>query len=437
MHSESASVVTWRWGRLLFALLGCSLAACSPYVLPTMDAYCQNDAQGKGHHATDDKACRELPTIARSVVDLQASSTDIQGKVKDRVYASQVIDLATLAFATGFATKALHGSSLGTNGAKNLALGAGVSYTAGTLFLPRTTESLYLSADAALICVGNRGNGMLAAYDQASAQLLSVDASIKGGLAACKVNFKAERDAMAQARAKARATIDKARSADGALGVRLSTAGTNILVTLNQQLLAQSPSPEAILNAGKSATSIAIGLIPTGSELPAATGGAPAEGVEAMRNRRGRRKPEEDINCDPLYQEQFVSATDAYTAISTALEQQLNAIGDLETGCVATATVSPQPLSVSQQQVTLVPGGYVNVTVTGGRPPMRAYWVGTGPDDAQAGYTWLVADRVLHLNEPHDTGAKSESPYKLRVVDSAVVQSSVDISITTTDPAAN
>lgn len=74
------------------------------------------------------------------------------------------------------------------------------------------------------------------------------------------------------------------------------------------------------------------------------------------------------------------------------------------------------------------------MTVSGGRPPMRAYWVGTGPEDAQVGYTWLVADRVLHLNEPHDTGAKSDSPYKLRVVDSAVVQSSIDISIATSDP---
>lgn len=64
---------------------------------------------------------------------------------------------------------------------------------------------------------------MLAAYDQAGTQLSTVDASVKGSLAACQVKFQDERDAMAQARAKARATIDKARSSDGALGVRLST----------------------------------------------------------------------------------------------------------------------------------------------------------------------------------------------------------------------
>lgn len=433
MHSESEGIFTGHCGKLLLALLTCTSAACSPYVLPTIDAYCQEGTLGKTQHA-DSKACKELPTIAKSVSDLQISSDRVQGKIEDRVRASQAIDLATFAFAMGFAAKALHGSSLGTNGAKNLALGAGASYTAGTLFFPRTTESLYLSADAALVCVGNRGNGMLAAYDQAGTQLSTVDASVKGSLAACQVKFQDERDAMAQARAKARATIDKARSSDGALGVRLSTAGANVLVTLNQQLLAQSPSPEAILNAGKSATAIAIGLTPTGSELPAATGGSPSGGVEATIERKRHRKPEEESNCAPPDQQRFVAATDAYTAISTALEQQLNGIGDLETGCVATAAVSPQPLSVSQQQVTLVPGGYVNVTVSGGRPPMRAYWVGTGPEDAQVGYTWLVADRVLHLNEPHDTGAKSDSPYKLRVVDSAVVQSSIDISIATSDP---
>ncbi|MGM3274958.1 hypothetical protein [Ralstonia sp. 24A2] len=434
MHSAPESIFTGHCGRLLLVSLTCALTACSPYVLPTIDAYCQDGTQGKAQHA-DSKACKELPTIAKSVSDLQISSDLVRGKIEDRVRASQAIDLATFAFATGFAAKALHGSSLGTNGAKNLALGAGASYTAGTLFFPRTTESLYLSADAALVCVGNRGNGMLAAYDQAATQQSTVDASVKGSLVACQVKFQDERDAMAQARAKARATIDKARSSDGALGVRLSTAGANVLVTLNQQLLAQSPSPEAILNAGKSATAIAIGLIPTGSELPAATGGASGAGVGALTTRKRHRKPEEDLNCAQPDQQRFVAATEAYAAISTALEQQLNAIGDLETGCVATAAVSPQPLSVSQQQVTLVPGGYVNVTVSGGRPPMRAYWVGTGPDEARVGYTWLVADRLLHLNEPHDTGAKSAAPYKLRIVDSAVAQSSVEISVTTTGSA--
>ncbi|MDF3886686.1 hypothetical protein [Cupriavidus basilensis] len=338
--------------------------------------------------------------------DLQGSTKQIEDHIDYQVYASRSLDAATFGLATAFAFKVVQGASLATNSAKNLALSAGATYTAGSLFFPRANEALYLNADLALVCIANRGNGLLTAYDQANATL-----STGPGIDDQSGNRCPNWDTLEQELVKAKATKQTVKNSEADFAAKLTDAGNNVLTTLAQQLFAQYPSPEAILNSGKSAMASAGALMPHGANL---FGVGPRAAAKV---------------CAANVQASVDAAMARYQSISTLLSQRMNAIGDLSQGCAATVANPIKPLSVSQQDVTLNAGdnnGFV-LSVEGGRTPIRPQWIRQDPKGAAA-FSWVVPDRSIRVYAP-SSGAKG-GPFTLQFVDSAVVPATLEVNVT-------
>jgi len=345
--------------------------------------------------------------VASAVSDLKKSSRSAEQHIDAQVNASRAMDVATFGLATAFAFKVMQGGSLATNSAKNLALSAGATYTAGSLFFPRANEALYLNADLALVCIANRGNGLLTAYDQALAGLkkgqLGVDGDNSGkDCGSDWTNLQTEL-------AKAQAARDATKTSEADLATKLTDAGNNVLVTLAQQLFAQYPSPEAILNSGKSAIASATALMPRAPIITTSS--------QFLADK-----------CDPNMQVRVAAATATYKAISSTLAQRMNAIGDLTQGCAVTVANPVQPLKVSQTEVTLHGGdsGFV-LSIEGGRTPISPQWTGGEPGN-NASFNWVVQDRLLRLSAP--SGA-AEQTYNLQLVDASVVPTPLDIKVIT------
>lgn len=404
------AIALTKW--LLSTLLIAATTACSPYIYPTVTDYCPSDT---GQTPTNDVAssvkatpvsCSELPTVASAVSGLKKSSRSVEQHIDTQVYASRAMDVATFGLATGFAFKVMQGGSLATNGAKNLALSAGATYTAGSLFFPRANEALYLNADLALVCIANRGNGLLTAYDQALGGLKKGQPGVEGDNSGkdCGSDWTNLQTELA----KAQAARDAAKTSEADFATKLTDAGNNVLVTLAQQLFAQYPSPEAILNSGKSAIASATALVPR-----------PPSGTVSQFSA-------DKCNADTLAR--VAAATTTYKAISSTLTQRMNAIGDLTQGCAATVANPAQPLKVSQTEVTLHGGdsGFV-LSIEGGRTPIRPQWTGGEPGN-NASFNWVVQDRLLRLSAP--SGA-AEQTYNLQLVDASVVPTPVEVKVIT------
>lgn len=400
----------------LFLGLGIAIftSACTPYIYPHVLAYCPRPTNAGTGAATADVAtppgtdtpkkvsCSHMPTLVDSVADLTDSSTKIESRIDDQEHAAHALDVATFGLATAFAFKVFQGGALATNSAKNLALSAGATYTAGSLFFPRANATLYLNADLALVCIANRGNGILTAYDQAY-QTLSQPPD--GSNCPNWGEFKDEL-------AKAQAALATVKNSQATLATKITDAGNNVLATLAQQLIAQYPSPDAILNAGKSAIAAAATLGPSSAQPRA--GGAGSLTAPT---------------CDSSMQAKVDAAIADVQAINTLLSQRLNAIGDLSQGCATTVANPIKPLSVSQQDVTVTAGDNngVVLTVDGGRLGLRAQWTGTAPGGT-ASFSWVTADKTIRVFGPNS--AAKGGPYTLQIVDSAIVPATIEVKVT-------
>ncbi|WP_233238829.1 hypothetical protein [Bordetella sp. LUAb4] len=431
MNNGKGLLGTWSGRRLALAavllgpvLLG-GLAGCSilrnPYSFPEVANYC---APGASSEDSINTACRKLPQVSKAVGTIAGETSKMASTVTERVVTSQIIDAATFALATGFAVKVIHGGGV-SNSARNIALAAGATYTAGSLFYPRSTEELYMQAGDVLACVAQSGNDLLIAYGkaQATADNRWPELNDLGISNICKAEPKYKDMRLSQS--KLREALASVELSDSALADMLAKAKEATLKSLRQQLLGQRPSPQAYLNAGNSALAAAGTLLSNYS-------GRDSNGAEGKITRSTLTNLKQRINsCSPEEELEFDKAKADFEQATLAFNASVNVVGDVAKSC-STSIASPiTALAVSQAAVTLHPGedGIV-IVVSGGRPPLRASWVGASPNDADATFTWLVADQQIKLREPAG-GKAGTSPYTLRVSDSSLVPLTADIAVTT------
>jgi len=384
-------------------------SACTPYIYPTIDDYCPMPVAAeqatKGQPRNVQASCTDLSTVARSVSTIRGVSQSVEQKIDNQVKVSAALDVATFGLATAFAFKVIQGGAL-TTGAKNVALSAGATYTAGTLFFPRSKEMLYLNADLALACVANRGNSLLYTYDQANAMLATGPGIDDQSGQNCDNWSQLEEEL-----AKAKMVRQTVRNSDAGFAGKLDEARFNIQSTLAQQLVAQYPSPEAILYSGKTAAAAAATMVPAAIPLVS----SPAAAAKAA--------------CRSDTQAMVNTAIGNYQLVSSQLSQRINAIGDLSQGCTTNLANPVKPLIASQPEVKLMAGDNSGVvlTIEGGRPGITAQWVGQNPG-AVASFVWLNVDRSLRVFAP--TSGSTGGPYRLRLIDSALVPATYDVTVT-------
>lgn len=385
-------------------LLLSSCAYLDPYVLPTPGDVCTENS----NHAR----CKELPKVASVMADLKQWRADTEKKLCWSVSTSRGLDVATFGFVTAFAVRGVHEAAIGA-GAKNVALAAGTSYTASKLFAPATAEDLYLSAQNALSCVIDRGNGVVGVYVRAVPLRKEMSEKL-GAVRLCDKELGKELVAeFEKAYTTAAAVQSTIEATDPDIGSTLRDTGSNILSALNIQLKAQRPNPEAILNAGAGVSLIAGGMMPSTTTPPPPPTKALTEAACP--------KPEDVLS--PIL---------AAKSLEAAWKTSYNAIGALKDGC-AMAPVSVAPLTVAQNAVTLVPGTTFNLVYSGGRPPIHAQWVKDIPKGDQLALTPLPGSSMFQITRPPSD--KSSTTFTLRVFDSAAIPSSTEVSVAVPAPA--
>lgn len=384
---------------------------------PTVPDYCPS-GQTK-------PACTDLPLVADQVRLTGADAGHVTDAMKSALLASTATDVATFGLAAAFGVKLVHGNTL-TNGAKNLALAAGASYVAGTLFFPRATEQAQLGTRSALMCVAARGNDLLGAYNTQDAQINAGWDEVKTLPSGC--HGQDQFTAMIGEHDAAQAALRSARDSQVSLAQLLFRARLAAHDGLQAQLDAQRPNPDAYLAAGKSALAAAGSLAPAGTP----TTGIASNQAElmALAHRVDALTMAPQGACKPDDFQTISRLQTRFEGFKQTLNETVNAVADAGKDCLTATPTLVSPLTASQTTVTLHAGetGTV-VVVSGGRPPLTADWVGTLPKDSEAGYSWLVANQQIRLAAP--ASATGGGPYTLRIRDSAARPASLDIAVTT------
>jgi len=303
-----------------------------------------------------------MPNVERAVQSLDLWRTDAESKHNDLTKTTRQYNVATFGLAAGAGIAPVYNAYKDLISA--LAIGAGTAYTANTLFFPTDQASLYSAAHVAFTCLRNKGQSVLsamspdkslAAFDATYSNLLSSVSSCQGQPGQVKLE---------EAYKSARDSFERASAADYGAGEQLREAGRNIASSLNQELDKRAASPAAILAAAKGVSAFNV---PPGSTASAAANNARALLV-------GIRGPP----CSPADQDRMAAQTKAYLDRKSKIDNALDGLSQLESVCTVNAP-SVADLAISQDSVTLVPGAFVNVVVTGGRAPYVVIWEGTDP----------------------------------------------------------
>ncbi|MCO5396578.1 hypothetical protein [Ralstonia soli] len=393
-----------------------SWSALSHY--PTVPEYCPNG---------DTKAaCKDLPFVAEQVRLAAGDATHMTDAMKSELVASTATDVATFGLAAAFGVKLVHGNTL-TNGAKNLALGAGATYVAGNLFFPRTTEQVQLGTRSALMCVAARGNDLLGAYGTLTAQIEETSRQVAQLPTGCQADTQYA--ALVRTRDAAQDALRSVRDSQVSLAQLLFRARLAAHDGLQAQLDTQRPNPDAYLAAGKSALTAAGSLA---SATATATTGATGTlfGLTLKNQNFGFMENVIPVNaCTDEDRKTMSQLQTTFEGYKQTLNEVVNSVADAGKDCLSATPAVVTPLSASQTTVTLHAGenGTV-VVVSGGRSPLYADWVGTLPKDSDAGYSWLVANQQIRLAAPANA---SGGTYTLRIRDSAARPANLDITVTT------
>jgi hypothetical protein len=354
---------------------------------------------------------------------INTSIDQVDKKLSANIYAGGILDYATFGLAAAFGVKAAHGTKLAI-GARNLATGAGIAYTGRSLFASNDVNTFYLNTESNLICVANRGNGLMAAYDQAANVKAAYDPASNTTdktkldiilvLSGCDPSKDTHLDQkvindMLASNATMGQAIATVKSLDGTIAVQLNSASTNIIATLNSQLSAKEPSPQAILHAGAEANAIATNIVEGGNNpVP-----------------KGRDRTQ----CQATNQEISDFKTQLDGAVR-AIIAELNAIGDLKDGCAAVASVPVSPLSVSPASLTIKQGSNSTLVILGGRSPFTVSWdKASQPTNIDDVPFQVIAGTTLITISAAANAKLTTKPYKLHVSDSSAVTSTADVSI--------
>jgi hypothetical protein len=407
--SATKMVSPWRLRVGISALFCALLCSCvNPYIKPTVLNYCPT--------GSSKYACQKLPETSASLDIVNTSLNDVDTNLDSNTIAGQVVDYTTFGLAAAFGIKATHGTKLST-GARNLAAGAGIAYTGGSLFASKDINALYLSAETSLVCIANRGNGLLGAFDQASSVVdeVRIPPYIQELLdESCDVT-KSNLDpqlvsAMKSSKSQLDGAIATVQSLDGSLAVQVNSASINTITTLNAELAAKAPNPQAILNAGAESNAIATNIIGK-PEPPKMTASGTQSACAATNGQVNAFKVELD-------------------GANTMIASQLNAMGDLKTGCAGAASLPVAPLSVNPSSVTLKQGSFSTLVVLGGRPPFTAAWDKSvsAPTESDISFQVMTGTNLVMISASA-TAVPNAAAYKLSISDSSVVPSSVEVSI--------
>lgn len=416
---------------LFDCLTGC--AYVNPYVLPASGRYCDT-TEG---HSTErhSEACKQLINVARAVNSVSGSVSDVKTNLDNSRIANRALGGSTFALVTALAVKTAHGGP--PNALKNLGLGAAAVYAGSSLFSPVTTESLYLAAHSALVCITNRGEGVLATYDSGHAQYDEANSEVINNALdpKCSKSPVPSRqdteliDAVRNARRDANAALQRARTSDASIGLRLTTAANNLLGELNRQLLTQSPSVDAIMKAARSESSIPTGAPASGTTAPQ---GSSLSKLGNALDKFKALSPESQAQLETCTVSwttaDLQKAKSAFEGVTSAMSEGLNAIGDLSTGCSIDPIVKTTRFTAHQTQVDLQPGGKFDVLLSGGRPPYYSVTMASSSGSDVLAVDLPLNSAIIHLKES-DAGAEDE--FTVLVQDSGVVPNTVSIVVKT------
>lgn len=344
-----------------------------------------------------------LPQTTDAVRAIDAWGAVVEKKHHDVSLANRSLNVATFGLAAGAVVAPVYKAY--TDLISALALGAGVSFTANTLFFPPDQITLYGAASLSLACIRQRGGTFSASLSpEGSATKLGAEYdSLMQRLPKACINTP-EHQKLEAAFIGADSAMQRVEGSDGAAAFKLRQAGQNVVIALNAEIDKRAPSPQAVFAAAKSLASF-VPAPPTKADTPpkpvgvaAALGTCPAD-AKALMNRQA------------AYYEQRQRAVD----------QGLEAINGLDTACVFDAAPLPE-LAVDQSEITIVEGAKVNITVKGGRPPYRA-----GFDKQVTGVllSQPLPDRFMVEGA---TGIKDDSA-KLTVYDSSATGASKVIAV--------
>lgn len=399
---------------ICLSMSGC--AYVDPYILPSISTQCGS--------ADKSASCTDLRGVSVAVNRIAESASQLERKINgfgSTTQVSRALGLATFGLVTALAVKTAQGGS--SNSIRNLGLGAGAAYAGSTLFFAQSTESLYLTAHASLICLAGRGNSLMAVYTTARQEFDALEGKMAAlqiaGAVPCDSNkqqdVKEAISAVRTARNQASAALSRVRSLDASAGTRLATAADNLLNELNRQMLKQSPSIESIEKAGRSMTAMLS---------------APVAGTSADANHSARSIAVSPAECTPeVTRENLAEIQSIYEGIKDSLNSQINAIGELTSGCNQPEAIPSVPLVASQSVVDLIPNSAVNIVISGGRPPYTFSWEGVEPNDKaplSAELSGLTG--ILRVAEP-STGTVGS--YKIHVKDAAVVPGIIKVTVNT------
>jgi hypothetical protein len=323
------------------------------------------------------------------------------------------LNLATFGLAVGAATAPVYNAYKDLTTA--LALGAGATYAANTLFFPVDQAQLYAAAVGALSCVHQRGEGLLVALSpegSAAALQTQFDTMLTAVPGVCRSSPAAKPvfDEFETAFNRAYVSMSRVESSDFAAGIKLHRAGQNVVLALNQEIDNRAPSAAAVLAAAKS-----LSALTTTTVAPAAKQAIP-RGFEDPTSRA--------LVCPDQVIAQMKTQTDFYRRRQQALDNALDALDALDQSCVFNAPVVAA-LSVSQESVVLVPNSSVSLVVSGGRPPYSFTWDTTPPN------TSIVLQRpVPEIFIVEGVSTLKDGSYRLTIRDSGVSARSKTVQVT-------
>jgi hypothetical protein len=300
-----------------------------------------------------------------------------------------------------------------------LALGAGGAYTANTLFFPTDQLGLYSSAQDAFMCISTRGQRLLSAIspDDSEATFKKTFNEFEASVCGCaKTPAYA---ALGDAYNAAFDSFARAIASDYGAGAQLQDAGRNVAIALNKEIDNRAASPAAIFAAAKSLASFSV---PTSGTTTTAR--TPVAGFA-----RYYGAPVCTLGCSNADLARIASETNAYIDRKKKLDGALDSIVQLDSACSFNPTPVPD-MTISQDSVTLTKGAFVNVVVTGGRPPYTAIWEGTDPSGS--GITADVSTPgVVRISQSTSSTAPAGTAATLDIQDSSVSGRKKTVAVTT------
>lgn len=386
------------------ALLVTTLTACA-YVHPYVDREHEDDPALAGN------AMRLTKSALTRIHKWEKSVDD---KHKQAVHTRRGLHLLTFGLGTAVAARAVMEKSAAAT--RNMSLGAGAIYAGNSLFLPTEQVTLYNSATRALACVRSRAAGLRANVASQKEVLPEADplkyitnSSFKHPSCLKEAATKAVYEEAKVAHDMATAAVRQAELSDAAIAAKIEDAARNVVITLNEQLDLQAPSQDAILAAARSSAVIAASIR-----------GEAGDGAEKLQVERVRCG---DVPAEAPVRTWLAQQVTSLRAVETAIRQQINAIGSLDTACTLTP-VQVAPLTLDNSEITLAKDSQLVVDINGGQAPYR--WVtASGTPPPASLMLQIIGDKLVLTGKSTLAGG----PYKIEVLDRSSMPNTAPLTI--------